>query len=299
MYEIIDDFCWEKHKKVITFDYHKIPGLKNFAYWNLSRAIIPTPMHYHSNIIEMHCLVKGKRLCHVEDKSYNITGNEVFITFPTEMHSTGPLPQNPAEFYAFQIDLKSKDNLLGLNKELSNTLFDALCSLKNRHLKLDAYHIGLLKKAFDLFAKGDIFSMHSGLQYLCCFIFNVPNLETINQDGMSARDFHIQKSIDYIEENFYSNIQLKDLAAIAALSLSRFKTKFKEEVGITPNEYITLRKIEYAKHELEMGTMSITDIAFEAGFSSSNYFCSVFKKLANCSPSEYRERFCISDPKKD
>lgn len=298
MYELIDEYCWEKHKKVITFDYHKISGLKNFAYWHLSRAIIPTPMHYHSNIIEMHCLVKGKRICHVEDKSYNITGNEIFITFPTEMHSTGFVPQNPSEFYAFQVDLKDKDNLLGLNKEFSNALFDLLTSLKHRHLKLEASHIALLKKAFNLFSKGDKQSTYCGVQYLCCFLFNVPNLESISQDELSRRDIHIQKSIDYIEENYDSTIQLKDLAATACLSLSRFKSKFKEEVGITPNEYITLRKIEYAKHELANGTMSITDIAFKAGFSSSNYFCSVFKKLSNCSPSEYREHFYSSHNEK-
>lgn len=294
MYELIDEFCWEKHKKVMTVDYHKILGLKNFAYWNLSRAIPPTPLHYHSDIIEIHCLVKGKRLCYVGNKNYDITGNEVFITFPTEMHSTGPLPQNPAEFYAFQIDLKHKDNLLGLNHEYSQTLFTALTSLKNRHYKLDSSHINLLKKSFELISKEDMFSISSGVQYLCCFLFDVPNLTVINQNGISTRDPYIQKSIDYIEENYHNNIQLKDLASIASLSLSRFKSKFKSEVGITPAEYITLRKIEYAKKELEFGNMSITDIAFQAGFSSSNYFCSVFKKLANCSPSDYRQHFCES-----
>lgn len=294
MYELFDEFCWEKHKKVITFDYHKISGLKNFAYWNLSRAIIPTPMHYHSDIVEMHCLVKGKRLCHVEDKSYNITGHEVFITFPTEMHSTGSVPQNPSEFYAFQVDLKNKDNLLGLDKAFSNVLFSLLTDLKYRHLKLENSHISLLKKAFGLFSKGDIHSTYSGVQYLCCFLFDIPNLSPITQGALSKRDRHIQKALNHIEENFCSNIQLKDLAAVSCLSLSRFKSKFKEEVGITPNEYITLRKIEYTKHELENSLVSITDIAFKAGFSSSNYFCSVFKKLANCSPSEYRERFYSS-----
>jgi AraC-like DNA-binding protein len=47
-------------------------------------------------------------------------------------------------------------------------------------------------------------------------------------------------------------------------------------VGITPAEYINLQKISYAKKMLSNGKSNITDLAYTLGFSSSNYFSSVF-----------------------
>ena len=82
-----------------------------------------------------------------------------------------------------------------------------------------------------------------------------------------------------------------------AYSLSRFKSKFKETVGITPAEYVTMQKIELAKRRLIEGEESIAELAYNLGYSSSNYFCSVFKKMMNCSPQNYRLRYRSKPPK--
>ena len=66
--EIFDEYCWEKHKQVLTFDFHQIVGLKNFAHWNINHASKPTPLHYHSDIVEIHCLAKGTRETTVGNK---------------------------------------------------------------------------------------------------------------------------------------------------------------------------------------------------------------------------------------
>lgn len=297
MYEIIDDYCWEEHKKVITYEKHKVPGLKNFAYWNLSRAIPPTPLHHHTNIIEIHCLIKGKRYSQVNDTVYTITGNELFITFPFEIHSNGNLPQSPCSFYGFQIDLSYRDTLLGLNKEYSESLRDILFNLKDRHLKSSVSQTNLLKEAFNFFAKETPVDIQAGVQYLCCFLFNLRNHQAVCPSNIPIIDISIQKVLDYIDEHFKEPLHLKDLANIAGYSLSRFKIKFKEEVGITPADFITLKKIEFAKFQLEHTDISVIDLAFESGFSSSNYFCSVFKKLSNFTPSDYRK--CIRENMKE
>ena len=78
---------------------------------------------------------------------------------------------------------------------------------------------------------------------------------------------------------------------MAGYSLSYYKQKFKQEVGITPSEYMMLQKIERAKKILTESDQSITNIAFSMGFSSSNYFCSVFKKFMDCTPKDYRKKY--------
>ena len=51
------------------------------------------------------------------------------------------------------------------------------------------------------------------------------------------------------------------------------------------------KKIEKAKEILTESDTSITDIAFSLGFSSSNYFCAVFKKFMDCTPKDYRKKY--------
>ena len=96
--------------------------------------------------------------------------------------------------------------------------------------------------------------------------------------------------IEYVEQNVAEPISLSALADIAGCSLSRFKTRFREETGQTPALYITATKVERAKQELERTDQSVTDIAYNLGWSSGNYFCTVFKKLTGLSPLQYRKQ---------
>ncbi|MCM1044863.1 MAG: AraC family transcriptional regulator [Candidatus Gastranaerophilales bacterium] len=292
--EIFDDYLWQKDKQVITRDVHHLSGLGNFTHWRLNTSEPPTSMHFHSDMMEIHCMVKGKRVCILENKgqpkSYNIMGNEVFLTFPYELHSTGSLPQTPCEFYALQLITRERDNLLGLNQEYSNALCDRLLALKYRRLTLSVSALQQIRTAFHLFSSADPHDIHTGVQYLSCFLHNLIYLQPIGDEIVRPIDTSMQRTLDYVEKNFNRALSLAELAKISGYSLSRFKAKFKEEVGITPAEFITLQKIEKAKTLLETSNSSITDLAFDLGFSSSNYFCSAFKKQTGISPYQYRKK---------
>ena len=55
-------------------------------------------------------------------------------------------------------------------------------------------------------------------------------------------------------------------------------------------EYGLRLKIEKANHLLNANKRSITDIAYDLGFSSSQYFATVFKRYQSITPGEYRLR---------
>jgi len=82
---------------------------------------------------------------------------------------------------------------------------------------------------------------------------------------------------------------LTAMASRVGLSPSHFAVAFKREVGKTPLEFITQLRIEEAARRLDGGA-SVTDAAFELGFSSSQYFSLVFKKQFGCTPSAWRGR---------
>ena len=89
---------------------------------------------------------------------------------------------------------------------------------------------------------------------------------------------------------FSDLLSLQDLADISGYSLSHFKAKFKEYLGIAPAEYISLQKVSAAEQELSSTDISVTELAYKLGFSSSNYFCTVFKRLLGISPTDYRKK---------
>lgn len=295
MQEIFNTYCWEKDKQVITYKEHGILGLKNFAHQNISTSFNADPFHYHSEIIEIHCMLKGERIVYLEGDEgltrYIIYGNEAFVTFPYEIHQNGDSAQSPCEFYAFQIDLRNRDHLLYLDKECSNFLCDLLLNLKDRHIQLSTTEISLLRRSFNLFSSEDPHDIKTGVLTLCCFLFNLQYMNPVKHGIQKVLDDNIQKVVQHISQNLTTTISLEQLAKLSGYSLSRFKAKFKTEIGMPPAEYITLQKIKYAKKMLETTNLSITELSYTLGFSSSNYFSSVFKKILNITPQQYKKNF--------
>ena len=128
-------------------------------------------------------------------------------------------------------------------------------------------------------------------QYLAGFLLGMSELTPIFGNEAQQIEVPIRRALDYLSTHITETIRLASLADVAGYSLSHFKTKFKETVGVTPAEYVTMQKIELAKRRLIEGNESITELAYNLGYSSSNYFCSVFKKLMNCSPQNYRLQY--------
>lgn len=290
--EIFDSFSWTKENKTITQEKHHIASLGNLTYWNFTSAPPLKPLHYHSNIMEFHCLMKGRRTTQIktgsEDMIYTYTGNELFLTFPFERHGNIQCSQHPCEFYAFQLIMNNPDSLLNLNKRYSNILYQQLMHLPHRQYKMGTSHLQYLRQAFNFFSDLKEQSTAVGLQFLSTFLFSLPYLTPTEEAKILTMDAGIRKSISFLRENLNEAIRLIDLASVSGYSLSRFKTKFRNETGITPAEFVALQKIEYAKHQLTETDISITDLAYSLGFSSSNYFSTVFKKYCTVTPREYR-----------
>ena len=293
--EIFDDYIWTKENKTLTRAEHGIPGLGNFTHKNTSGSTPPSPLHYHTNILEIHCMVKGQRTSVIEHNgrvnTYTFAGNTAFLTFPFEIHGNGDQVQLPCEFYGFQIDLSDPGDLLGLSREYSSALARLLLNQKNRQLRLNASHLNYLRTAFNFISSRETGNIRVGVQFLTCFLYSLQYLQPAIQEVTTTVDEPIHRSIMYLNAHLAEPLQIQDLAETAGYSLSYYKQKFKQEMGITPSEYIMLQKMEHAKKILTETDTSITEIAFSLGFSSSNYFCAVFKKFIDCTPKDYRRKY--------
>lgn len=99
---------------------------------------------------------------------------------------------------------------------------------------------------------------------------------------------NIDKSIEYIRDQYDEKFSLEEAAKVAHLSPFHFIKAFKAHTGKTPYEYLMFIKIHKAKELLSSHSLSITEICFMCGFNSLSNFTSFFKKKVGVTPSEYR-----------
>lgn len=101
----------------------------------------------------------------------------------------------------------------------------------------------------------------------------------------------INRVIDYIEANIGSELSLAELAGVAHFSPFHFHRIFGAMVGETLNGFIQRIRLEKAAMKLAANPRkSITEIAFECGFSSSSVFARAFKDSFGMSASEWRRK---------
>ena len=106
---------------------------------------------------------------------------------------------------------------------------------------------------------------------------------------IKAEDGRIQKALLYIQKNIYEPINIEQLSEISCLSKDHFIRLFKKEMGSTPIQYITQKKMEKAQLILVTQDISIKNIAYMLGYDDHSYFIRIFKKTIGETPQEYKK----------
>ena len=100
----------------------------------------------------------------------------------------------------------------------------------------------------------------------------------------------IQKTVNHIEENIGEEIQIDELAEIAALSLFYFQRLFTRLVKKPVREYIKLRRLARACDTLRDKNNRIIDVAIQFGFGGRETFTRAFKDTYGITPAQYRSK---------
>ncbi|WP_373046975.1 helix-turn-helix transcriptional regulator [Vulgatibacter sp.] len=83
---------------------------------------------------------------------------------------------------------------------------------------------------------------------------------------------------------------VKRLARVSGVSEAHFARSFKEAFGVPPHRYLLTRRLERAAALLRDTELSITEIAFETGWTSLGTFGRTFRDVTGQSPGELRAR---------
>lgn len=124
-----------------------------------------------------------------------------------------------------------------------------------------------------------------------------------NQDYLSgvhsATRKEIEDAVHYINQNLHNSLSLNVVAEQVQLSPHYFSRLFREETGISYQNYITTKRMEKAAYLLRTTTLRVYEVAYEVGIPSYRYFVSMFREYAGIPPTEYKKSglFLSSAPK--
>lgn len=124
------------------------------------------------------------------------------------------------------------------------------------------------------------------LVYRFLYLLIQHNLEELQSEY--AKDDVIHEIVEYLEANFREELTTATLCEHFGYTAAHFCRKFKEATGLTPMNYLKIRRMEEAYKLLKKGEHNINEIAAHCGYTDSNYFTRCFKSHFGVPPSQLR-----------
>jgi AraC-like DNA-binding protein len=104
-----------------------------------------------------------------------------------------------------------------------------------------------------------------------------------------ANDPPVSALKQLIDQQWFEQLKLESFARAHNLSRFAISRRFKTVLGRSPRQYLQETRIQQAKRKLVETTWTVTDIAYECGFSDAAQFSRLFKEATGMTPVSYRE----------
>ncbi|MEC1373492.1 Ada metal-binding domain-containing protein [Heyndrickxia oleronia] len=100
----------------------------------------------------------------------------------------------------------------------------------------------------------------------------------------------VKAVISFLINHYTQRLVLNDIAENVGISPFYLERLFKQETNETPRAYLERIRIDKAAHLLKNTQLSNLDICYGVGFHSPSNFYRAFRRVKNCSPSEFRNK---------
>lgn len=269
-------------------DYSKVE-----SWWNYQDVISP--------FYRLYLITKGSAKVYINQKGYDLQPSQLFLIPKFTFHSY-QCDNFMEHYYICFLDEtvggSGIRNPLNMNLQVSATSMDY--SLMERFLILnpDKSLPTLDPKRYDndrnIYEKGNktptsdfAITMESNgilLQLFSRFLTE----ECLCTSGVNNSYEKLDLAILYIHTNLDKSIPVTALADLMCITTDHFSKIFKRIIGMRPNEYIQMKRVERAQTLLLTSRLPIAEIAEKVGISNLSQFSRLFSSRVRCSPREYR-----------
>lgn len=189
--------------------------------------------------------------------------------------------------------LNQKDNYSAEVVSLENTESFSIHFTTYEPIDTDSFHLKIKNNAEIIRLLDKIYSLYMANAYNdnLCFshFYNLVSFcQNIRKKNYVPNDSRMMSAKEYMDAHFSEKDCLEQAQSTCNISRRHFNELFKKQFDVTPNRYIVLRKIEYAKQLLVTAPLSVSEISDACGFSDICYFSNVFKAETGYSPCKYR-----------
>ena len=236
-------------------------------------------VHWH-DFFEIEVILGGKGRQNLNGTEYILEKGYVYLLTPTDYHDVTPDKELDIFNIMFHETMLSDEFLYMLSTNKSNLIFkftgeefekiNALCNVLEKEYQSDGdFKDNYIKSIME------------------CLMIHIFREVSLKEKKAGRRTSQIQKAIQYINMHFKDNPSLGETASVVNSNPNYFSQKFKEETGKSYTEYLTERKLSYAKKLLKSGLFTVTEICFASGFTSVSNFLRVFKEKMGMNPTQY------------
>ncbi|MEO6874853.1 MAG: AraC family transcriptional regulator [Opitutaceae bacterium] len=265
-----------------------IPGVGEIGRYRYANAYGGLRLRSHPDGLEICFLACGRQTYRVNHRIYRLRGGDQYLVFPGEPHDSAGMPEEKGELYWLFIKFKPAHRpILFLDAAASRELQRALLAMPSRHFSSEPGTRYLLEEIFSA-----LDHPRSRLERIAAaaliqrYLFST--LRASHRNRRTAPSPRIQRSLAHIAEQVGELPSVPQLAKIVRLSPSRFKARFREEVGLPPREHVLRQKLSVAQIRLRRSGATVTGVAHELGFSSSQYFATVFRRFTGLTPTQHQ-----------
>lgn len=114
--------------------------------------------------------------------------------------------------------------------------------------------------------------------------------EIVREEPAEEKNQLAELAREYVEEHYYENLMLADVAQKVGISPGYLSTLFQKEMEKGFVDYLNEVRIEHACTYLQQNLLKTYEVAYRVGFKDEKYFSKVFKKIKGQPPSEYRKQ---------
>lgn len=230
--------------------------------------------------IEIHLILDGSVHWWVEGEQHFLPPGTVYITKPGELHGGVRNLVQPCSLTWLQIDSAALDD---------RQLAAELARLSVRQWSGAQQLVGYVHAILNECRRPQPDSRRLVAANLHLFLAHLLRQSTLNS-GQPPYPSRFADLLSFIDDRLGDPqpLSIEELCRYANLSRSRLFQLFDQHVGQSPISYVVSHKIETAKIRLLQSDVTVTQLALELGFSTSQHFATVFKRITGTTPTQFR-----------